>query len=87
MPGQAFKAFLRKPLPVYAVCINDPDDFPTVQAVEARGAEWAVKTAHGWVGAEWGDYLLTDGKGDFWPVRATIFLERYVPAQEPQGNP
>lgn len=78
------KRWLRIPEPVYAMKIGNAEDFmdaagegAPIYRANVPPLIWCVDTAHGPVSAEWGDYLVTDGKGDWWPVKAAIFEERY----------
>lgn len=79
-----FGTFLRRPDPVFALRIDGPYDLMRAQAAGAGarwgpvGPGWVADTKHGTVPGDWGDYLVTDGKGDWWPVRRAIFEERYA---------
>lgn len=84
-----FRSYLRRPEPVFAIRIESDKDFMRLardENVPVWGGSmvWTCMTAHGEVRAYFGDYLVTDGKGDWWPVRAAIFEERYALAEVPQ---
>lgn len=90
---RGFGTWLRRAEPVYALHMTGPAAFavavevgapvghPLVPFGKSVAPAWDVGTKHGPVPAEWGDWLLTDGKGDWWPVKADIFAERYYDAE------
>ncbi len=78
------KVYVPRPTPVLAKRVGLHVD---VMDAKLAGApikcqdyddSWSLQTAHGWVRSKFGDWLLTDGKGDWWPVKRTMFEERYV---------
>ncbi|MHB8603918.1 MAG: hypothetical protein ACYDCK_01580 [Thermoplasmatota archaeon] len=45
----------------------------------AADVGWVIRGDHGRLDAEYGDYLATDARGDWWPVKQAIFEERFTP--------
>lgn len=88
MLHNVLRAFVRRPDHVYAVRILGPTDLAPFMSPQtnvvgcwvpgSKDVNWLVRTAHGEVNAAWGDWLVTDGKGDWWPVKDGIFRERYM---------
>jgi hypothetical protein len=78
-----FSRFIRKPDPVYARRIMHVADLDFAQESGAQighaanSDKWGVKTENGVLFSPFGDWLLTDGKGDWWPITDAHFRERY----------
>lgn len=78
-----FAAYQRRPETVYATQVLGPNTVPKparvmLHPVKGYPVGWRVDAAHGGVDADWGDWLLTDGMGGYWPIKDAIFRERYV---------
>ncbi|CAE6700377.1 hypothetical protein R69888_00710 [Paraburkholderia haematera] len=55
-----------------------PGDHPRV---ERQGQMWAIGTPEGWRKVNPGDWILTDGTGNSWPMGDREFRYRYEPAE------
>ncbi|RKF49934.1 hypothetical protein BCY88_16910 [Paraburkholderia fungorum] len=50
--------------------------------VERRGQMWAIATPEGWRKVNPGDWILTDGSGNSWPMSDREFRYCYEPAED-----
>lgn len=76
--------FRKKPVQVEAIQFTGHNDLEIWKFVKDCGYDpddnrptWVIRTLHGLVTAEVGDWIIRGPQGDFWPCKPDIFEDSY----------